>query len=251
MSLGGVFEPGKLSWEHYKEFPIEQKAVKIAGEIIPLHIVQLGQKLGITKYFVGVDMPQRGLNLSGEWLDRVRDFYKAKGFSPRQTEQLSDMFLRDEIEKLKNLTPQEKADIAKSVKEGKSAVFIHPRVKGRGTAIHETMHTLIDRELEGDLTGRVDLKEVEQLVYDSKESKEHDVAELAENLNWITRKHEFYTETMTQYFMGNLRAGTRTFRLAEAILRHSQDPLVRDLIGASLGTVISFGLMKKLQKKAD
>lgn len=197
-------------------------------------------------------MPQRGLNLSHDWLDRVKDYYEAKGFSPKQREQLAHMFLDEEVQKLKNLTPQEKIDITKSVKEGKAIVLLHPRVTGRGTAIHETMHSLVDKELKGDLKGKVDLEAVGQLVMDSKESAEHNIVELAENLKWITRSQEFYTEVMTQYFMGNIKAGTRSFRLAEAILRNSQDPLIRDLIGVSLGTVISFGLWKKLQgKKAD
>lgn len=241
MRIGGDFEPGKL--------PLEEEAAKIAGEQIPPHIAQLGQKLGITKYFVGVEMPQTGLNLSHGWFSRVIDYYRDKGFSPMDSRYAAGKTLDDEIQKLRNLMPQEKADITKAVKEGKSVVMLHPRVKGRGTAIHETMHTLIEDELGKDLSGKVDLAEVGQLILDAKDSDKFSVRDLSENLKWITRRQEYFTETMTQYFMGNLKAGSRTLKLAEAILRHSQNPLVRDLIGTSLGTAISFGLWKKLQGK--
>jgi hypothetical protein len=58
-------------------------------------------------------------------------------------------------------------------------------------------------------------------------------------MDWLVKEHEFTTEVMTQYALGNLKPGSRLTQFAEALLRHSDDPEIAKLVGVTFGLALA------------
>jgi hypothetical protein len=223
---------------------------------LPPQVEELGRKLGVTHFFLGAEAekdPFMGQNISHRWYNRVVDTWQTSGTPRAEAEARADLYVREILDDVKGLTQVEKDNVLRSVKTGGSAIFLDPRVRGRGTGVHEVMHTLTHEELKEDIGGSpVSKDEIQNLLDDVKDKAVHDVGGMTTRFpDYFRKRTEYFTELMAQYFMKNLKEGSRSEQLAEAILRTSNNETVRNLVGASLGAVIAFHLAKKLQAKGD
>jgi len=220
---------------------------------LPPHVEELGRQLGVTHFFLGAEgKTWEGLNLAGWWRDHLVDYYESQGVGEQGARYMAHSQINSIIEDIPGLTAEEKASAMNSVASGKGVVFLHPGAKGRGTAIHEIMHMLTGRELYEDLSGPlVKDSEIKQLISDMADPKTDIRQLLSRRREWLSRRQEYFTELMTQYFLKGLKESSKSHQLAEAILKSSENPVVRDLLGKALGVTIAFQLAKRMQGKAD
>jgi hypothetical protein len=116
--------------------------------------------------------------------------------------------------------------------------FIRPGAP-KSVYVHEIMHKTVEEFLKTNPpSGAIPMSLVdslmEQLTPEARQTLQSHATK-----DWITRPHEFITETMTQYFTGGLAAKAPLREFAELVLRESKNPEVQKLVGFSLATVLA------------
>jgi hypothetical protein len=215
-------------------------------------IVEFAKSIGIDEALIvpkGTLSEATGINLGQAWLKYATRLWTMEW---GLTGDKAKRYVLDRLEGLlsRTIKKQELLDyVIKALLEGKETVVVEADAP-KAVVVHEICH-----KLAADLGVPFDEVAPDSIVHGLFEETGDPVHLYIKNrwresrgdVPWVKRTQEAYTEVLARYFIGQLKEGGTLHRLAEAMIRNSDKPFIRDLIGTALGVYVAVtGLWKEL-----
>lgn len=165
--------------------------------------------------------------VSKNWADRIAKKYAGQSniFGPNSA--------REHIVKVFKEETHLNADmidvIANQIIRKNQSIIIEHQILDKRTLIHELLHPIVEDELVGLLSERT----ISVEMYNSLAYASGTFPRSKEVIDWISKPPEFWTESFTRYFMGELVEGSKLVKTLEKILSDSKNPAIRKLLGTA------------------
>jgi len=237
------FKPGGAEPLKEPALPGGRIATAVDPVKFPAPLLKMARDLKISDIYLATQADgANGMNVGRHWYRAMADEFG---------ERAARDVVVNTVNEMEGLRPDDVVRIADHVIAGRGdVILVNPRLApavSKGTATHEVAHTLTYQELGRDIDKPVGREKVRQLLEDTSVARNPRFRNIRYNIEadptgriaqWLSSGREYYTEVMTQYFGGNLIADSPSRKLAEAILRTSKEPWVRDLVGVSFALAL-------------
>jgi hypothetical protein len=237
------FASGRISPWGAEDF--HRAAERTVSTVFNPKVQELARAVGIDEALIVPDwiLPRSsGLNLGQAWFNHLVRQQTSLGASEDEARKLALEGARSLLSRY--IDDQEILDhVMRSFEKGRNTILVRVSEE-KETFVHEICHTLADKlKLPYDeVTPKVlidDLyKETGNPIYRSQSQRIR---------KWLSHSHEAFTEVLTRYFLRHLRPDGKLHRLAEALIKSSDDPAIRALVGTAVGAFIAItGAWKEL-----